>query len=347
MKSAIIALVVIVILAALVLVANNYTPKQKIVESKAAIANETKAAGQASDFPTSDVVGKDIANVPRYDGAIRISYLEKNDSVFLFQNITYYLKGDKVDDVENFYKKNIKLESAGTIIGIPVSLPYFGNITCNKCIRLNFQDSSTDRVNKMIVSVEVASTSYNGNEYTIIEVNSRKRLSDNIYYRVGDIFYPILSTKPNIANVSELGERKPLSPRFLQSYGIKGTHPETIDTLMRPILFSVFGGAKVTGVDIYMPPKSVGYSCAGLRFIVKRNITDEDIESVKNMLENKGYHYLNSSETKVGKDTQVSVDFTNSLRVLFRAIVYPFNKKIYVEKQLIIIYNTSDCVKNY
>jgi hypothetical protein len=82
-------------------------------------------------FPKSDVNGKDLSDVPRYPGSIRMSYEEEDGDIY----IDYYVDGDKVNDVSSFYSDKMpqngwtQTETSTEGGSFQVNIPGYGSMS--------------------------------------------------------------------------------------------------------------------------------------------------------------------------------------------------------------------------
>lgn len=73
-----------------------------------------ETTGQGDRAPTSDSEGKDIDNVPRYPGSVRIQYTEYNNAAW----VTYIAQGAELEDIRDFYVEKLEDNNWNIVINL-------------------------------------------------------------------------------------------------------------------------------------------------------------------------------------------------------------------------------------
>ena len=124
-------------------------------------------AGVSYTFPKTDVQGKDLTDVPRYPGTVRMHYEEGDGEYF----IDYYIDGDHLNDVENFYKTHMNGWKKGTESNeggsVSVNIPGVGSYSTEKAFSVSYYKNDGN----IEVDIDVSVIKVDGNEKTIISID--------------------------------------------------------------------------------------------------------------------------------------------------------------------------------
>lgn len=214
-------------------------------------------------LPTHDVIGKDIENLQRFQGLTRYEYSESGCS----QEISYYTKGNKIEDIKEFYinelkKINYKLDNQTDILGSRIFLPYVGLANVLRAIRLNFSKENYS------LSLTIEFITFNEKEYTILK-----------------IYYKSPCNKKEIKNTE-------INPYYtIEELKIEDKKIQNLNSIFKPILTDIFSGAKLKS---YEYGNYTGFKSIILNYFTLGEILKKDIQVLRSKLENKSYIYLST-----------------------------------------------------
>ncbi|MCD6367596.1 MAG: hypothetical protein J7L45_00760 [Candidatus Aenigmarchaeota archaeon] len=228
-------------------------------------------------LPKHDVTGSDIKEVPRYSGMIRFSYSEDECS----QSVSYYSNGNMVDEIKSFYLNSLKssgwkLNSQSGVSSPGVFLPYFGSVQPIENVELSFSkgDYSIDLV---IQHIKVSD-----NDYTVLNIDYSKPCGES----------------------NEGGSQETQENPYYTASEVQPTddYSKELNGVLKPILKSVFGGAKLIKSEY---ATSQGATGAGLTYVVMRPVEQKDGSTLIDLIEKEGYQVIVSDVSSEG----ISVTF--------------------------------------
>ena len=217
-------------------------------------------------FPKTDVQGKDISDIPRYPGSIRMSYEEDEGDYY----IDYYISGNKASEVSSFYSDKMpqygweKTETSNQGGSMEFKVPGMGSVSSSNSIEYSYQKDNDNYESSVAIGV----VTINNQKYTMIEIT---------YYN-----YTNLSGEESYNSVNEVSV-----PDKASSY----------NNLIKPLLANEFGGAKVTKAEV---TTFHGVSDITLDYFLKEKVNSSNqVVSALNSLKTNGYNLTNSD---VGSD---------------------------------------------
>ncbi len=217
--------------------------------------NQEIVQGIGIGLPTSDVSGTDVPGL-RYPNTVRFEYSEDDCG----KMISYYTTDDFSNVVE-FYRnlEGWKLESQSNEAGPTVSIPNVGSVGLIESTSLSFSKG------EYYLDVSIEHVKIRKKDYVIIDLNYQEPCGD------------FENQEPEQTNEYDTAVDVPV---------LSGA--QNLDNLVKPVLESVFGGAKAVSSTNVQQLSSIDY-------IVKRTITLEDVTTIANSIAAKGYELTSQS----------------------------------------------------
>ncbi len=213
-------------------------------------------------LPKHDVGDKDIDGVPRYPDTTRVSYSFDECS----ESASYYLKGNKMDGAVEFYTSELEndgwnLESKSSSAGAGIVVPGVGTMHYVEGTSLTFSKGNN------ILYVDVGLVKIGDKEYTLINLDLSKPCGETGETSQGE------STQEDY--YESAADVTPPSG-----------YAQQLDEDIRPVLISIFGGAKLADVGT-VSTGTANYVV--LSYAVPRAVSSEDIQELVNELSKEGY----------------------------------------------------------